>query len=261
MNIVDFITELYCQIDDALSDAPQHPQAILSIGELVTIGVLYAIKNVSRRRFYAWLKDNYGHLFPQLPERSRLFRRLERQACRTGCFLARPTVLGVADSYGVELGHPVRSGRNLHQVGKKGKSNHRWILGGKLCIVLNQFGLVVDWDCATANVHDQRFLPLLANYDGAMIVLTDTGFHRAKGDPANVKICQRGQWNVRMIVETTFSMMTAVWGSKEMRHNTWKGFEAHLSYLMAAFNILTQWNGLEPDDNGRIHRSIAHFTL
>ncbi len=62
-------------------------------------------------------------------------------------------------------------------------------------------------------------------------------------------------------METTFSMMTTVWGSKVMRHNTWKGFEAHLSYLMAAFNILTQWHGLEPDDNGRIHRSIAHCTL
>ena len=102
---------------------------------------------------------------------------------------------------------------------------------------------------------------MLANYDGAMIVLTDTGSHRAKGDPANVKICKRGQWNVRMIVETTFSMMTTVWGSKEMRHLTWRGFEAHLSYLMAAFNILAQWHGLEPDENGRIHRSIAQFVL
>ena len=62
-------------------------------------------------------------------------------------------------------------------------------------------------------------------------------------------------------METTFAMMTTVRGSKEMRHHTWKGFEAHLSYLMAAFNILTQWHGLEPDDNGRIHRSIAHCTL
>ena len=92
-----------------------------------------------------------------------------------------------------------------------------------------------------------------------MIILTDTGFHRAKGDPGNVKLCRRGQWNVRMIVATTFSMMTTVWGSKEMRHNTWRGFEAHLSYLMAAFNILVQWDGLEPDENGRIHRSIAQF--
>ena len=48
-----------------------------------------------------------------------------------------------------------------------------------------------------------------------MIILADTGLHRAKGDPANVKSCRRGQWNARLIVETTFSMMTTVWGSKE----------------------------------------------
>ena len=261
MNISDFITELYCRIDDALPDLPHHPQAILSLGEVITIGVLYAIKGVSRRAFYQWLKDNYGDLFPQLPERTRLFRRLQAQSGWTGCFLASPTILGVADSYGVELGHPVRAGRNLHQVGQKGKSNHRWIVGGKLCIVLNKLGRIVDWDCATTNVHDQRFLPLLSCYDGQMIILTDTGFHRAKGDPANVKLCRRGQWNVRMIVETTFSMMTTVWGTKTMRHNTWSGFEAHLAYLMAAFNLLVNWNGLEPDENGRIHRSIANFTL
>ena len=135
------------------------------------------------------------------------------------------------------------------------------IVGGKLCVVQNQWGLITDWDCATANVHDQTFLPLLATYDGQMIVLTDTGFHRAKGDPANVKVCKRGQWNVRMTVATTFSMLTQVWGSKEMRHRTWAGFEAHLCYIVAAFNILVQWNGLQPDENGRIHRSIARFTL
>ena len=54
----------------------------------------------------------------------------------------------------------------------------------------------------------------LEHYDGRMIILADTGFHRAQGDPANVKICRRGEWNVRMAVETTFAMMTTVWGSK-----------------------------------------------
>ena len=49
----------------------------------------------------------------------------------TGYFLAKPTILGVADSYGVELCHPVRSGRDFHQAGKKGKSNHRWIVWGQ----------------------------------------------------------------------------------------------------------------------------------
>ncbi len=58
MNIADFITELYCQIDDVLPRLPQHPQAVLSLGEVVTIGVLYAVKGVSRRAFYDWLRHN-----------------------------------------------------------------------------------------------------------------------------------------------------------------------------------------------------------
>ena len=123
------------------------------------------------------------------------------------------------------------------------------------------------------NRHDQQFLPLLANYDDWPTTTTGQlrrsddhpGRHRLapgpKETPDNVKICKRGQWNVRMIVETTFSMMTNVWNSKRMRHITWRGFEAHLSYLMIAFNILVNWNGLEPDAKGHIHRSIAHFTL
>ena len=64
-----------------------------------------------------------------------------------------------------------------------------------------------------------------------------------------------------MAVETTFAMMTTVWGSKVMQHLTWRGFEAHLAGLMMAFNILVQWDGLEPDATGRIHRSIAQFVL
>ena len=94
-----------------------------------------------------------------------------------------------------------------------------------------------------------------------MIILADAGFHRAKGDPANVKICRRGQWNARIIVETVFSMMSVVWHTKKMRHRVWDGFEAHLAYTVAAFNILAQWNGLQSDDQGRIHFSVAQFTL
>ena len=46
MNIADFITELYRR---HLARYPQHPQAVLSISELVTGGVLHAIKNVRQR--------------------------------------------------------------------------------------------------------------------------------------------------------------------------------------------------------------------
>ena len=129
--------------------------------------------------------------------------------------------MGIADSYGVELRHPIRDGRRAGQIGRKGISNQHWIVGGKLCAVVNRFGLICDWDCAGANVHDQTFHPLLRRYDGRMIVLGDWGFYRAAGAPANVMICRRGQRNVRMKAETVFSMLSVEWGFKEQRHRGW----------------------------------------
>jgi hypothetical protein len=46
-------------------------------------------------------------------------------------FLATPTVRGVLDTYGIERIHPRREGRSPQQIGRKGLSNHRWIVGGK----------------------------------------------------------------------------------------------------------------------------------
>src|SRR5437764_13869544 len=104
----------------------------------------------------------------------------------------------------------MREGRSPAQIGKKGKSNHRWMVDGKFCFILNQGGLSCAWDCATANGHDTHFQPLIAQFDGQMLVVADTGFHATTGDPANMKICPRGTWNTRMLVETVFSMLTTV---------------------------------------------------
>ena len=169
--------------------------------------------------------------------------------------------MGIANSYGIELRHPIRDGRRAGQIGRKDISNHRWIVGGKFCAVVNRFGLICAWDCAGANVHDQTFHPLLRRYDGRMVVLAYWGFHRAAGAPANVMVGQRGQWNVGMKVATVFSMMSVKWGFNEQRHPAWAGFEAHLAYAVAEFNILAQWSGLEPDAQVRVHLSIAQFTL
>ena len=64
--------------------------------------------------------------------------------------MASPSMLGVVDTYGTELIHPVREGRSDSQIGKKGKSNYRWIVGANLCLALNNLGLVVARDCDTA---------------------------------------------------------------------------------------------------------------
>ena len=45
-----------------------------------------------------------------------------------------------------------------------------------------------------------------------MIVLSDSAFHAAEGDPTNLKLCQRGEWEERILVETVLSMLTLVAG-------------------------------------------------
>jgi hypothetical protein len=120
---------------------------------------LHALKGVGNRAFYRWLVRDYWALFPRLPERTRLFRLFKTHQRWTYLFLASPTVLGVVDSYGIELLHPIREGRSPAQLGRKGKSNHRWIIGGKLCLLVTQLGLVAGWVWTPANTHDTCFIP------------------------------------------------------------------------------------------------------
>src|SRR5262244_3958029 len=149
---IEFITALFSEVDEQLRAIPKHPEAHLWPSEVVTVGLLHALKGGGNRPFYRWLTRDYRALFPRLPERTRLFRLLKTHHNWTQVFLAAPTVLGVIDTYGIELIHPMREGRSPQQIGRKGLSNHRWIVGGKLCLLLNQYGLVVGWDCAAANV-------------------------------------------------------------------------------------------------------------
>jgi hypothetical protein len=207
------------------------------------------------------LTRDYRPLFPRLPERTRLFRLFRTHQDWTQAFLASPTVLGVIDTYGIELIHPMRAGRSPHQIGRKGLSNHRWIVGGKLCLLLNHWGGVVAWKCATANVADTTIQGLIRQFEERMIVLSDTGFHAAEGDPSNLKLCQRGEWQDRMLVETVLSMLTLVCHFKKVMHRGWASFHARLAFTMAAFNVLVQWYGLVPNTYGFVPLSIADFSL
>jgi len=94
-----------------------------------------------------------------------------------------------------------------------------------------------------------------------MIILSDTGFHAAEGDPANLKLCQRGEWQDRLLVETVLSMLTLVWHFKKAMHRVWASFQARLAFTMAAFNVLVQWHGFLPNASGFVPLSIADFSL
>src|SRR5205823_1949242 len=156
----------------------------------------HAIKGGGTRAFSRWLTRDYVALFPQIPERTRLARLFKTHTAWTARFLAAPTVLGVADSYGIELIHPMREGRSPAQIGKKG----------------------------------------------------------------NMKICPRGTWNTRMLVETVFSMLTTVFHSKKVGHRVWTYFRARVAWTMAAFNLLARWS-MEVDEHEMVRLSIAEFSL
>ena len=158
MTTDEFITELFCLVDDQLGLQPKHPQAKLFPSEVVTIGLLCALKGTGFRAFYRWLVRDYAPLFGGLPERTRLLRLLRRHADWTNAFLAQPSFFTIIDTYGIELIHPMREARSPKQLGRKGTSNRRWIVGVKLCWLVNDHGQVVAWDWNTANVHDSRFL-------------------------------------------------------------------------------------------------------
>jgi hypothetical protein len=147
------------------------------------------------------------------------------------------------------------------QIGRKGLSNHRWIVGEKLCLLLNQYGLVVAWACAPTNVADNTFQWLIRQFEEQMIILSDTAFHAAEGDPANLKLCQRGEWQDRMLVETVLSMLTGVCHFKRVMHRIWAYFHARLAFTMAAFNVLVQWHGFQPSASGFVPLSMVELSL
>jgi hypothetical protein len=58
-------------VDDGLGPLPRYPQARLWPSELVTVGLLFALKGGSFRAFHRWLERDHAALFGGLPERMR----------------------------------------------------------------------------------------------------------------------------------------------------------------------------------------------
>jgi hypothetical protein len=261
----DFIVQLFCRIDDALADVPKHPRASLHPSEIVTLAVLFALKGKGGRAFHRWIKRDFLDLFPYLPERTRLLRLFAAHQDWAERFLAEPTLLGICDSFGIELIHPRREGRSEAQIGRKGKSNGRWIVGVKWCPLINSRGQIVDWDADSANVHDTTFHRMLKDYENKSGVYVDGGFHKSHkrgGDPLNLKVCKRGENNLRMLVETLFSQMTGTFCLKKIGQRSWAYVEARLAFAAAAYNLLISWGGqLSTDETGCVRLGIAEFSL
>ena len=60
------------------------------------------------------------------------------------------------------------------------------------------------------------FQHLVEGVADEMLVLAEEGFEKLDWFPANLRVCQRGEWNDRMMIETVLSMLTLVCGFKKV---------------------------------------------
>jgi len=251
---------IFCAVDNGLGMIPKERNAKLYPSEVVTIGILFALKGGRFRAFYRWLKRDYDGLFGGLPDRTALQRQLKRHEHEADGLLAEPSLLNVIDSFPIELLFPIRQGRSARQIGTKNRDKGRWSIGVKLCWILNRLGQVVGWHALPMNRSDQDFLPLVDLLLTDSLVLADLGFRCKSGVPHNLKLCLKGTWNDRMLIETTFSLLTVVCRAKQMFHRTAHHLQARLAYTAAMFNVLIGLDRqLHPHDPFRT--SLAQFSL
>ena len=261
MTTEDIIIHIFCRVDDRMPEVKKHPQSKLYPSELVTIGLLFALKGGYFRAFYRWLKRDYDALFAGLPDRTRLQRALKAHRDWLEMLLAEATLFTVIDTYPIELLFPIREGRSPQQIGKKNRDKGRWSIGIKLCWLLNKYRRVVAWDWNTMNTHDQHFHPVAETVAETSIVFADYGFRDQDGVPANMKLCKKGTWNERMFVETALSMVTIICDLKRIRHRLSDYIATRLACVSAMFNVLLDmFHDLYPDADP-MTMSIAEFSL
>src|SRR5215212_81719 len=242
----EFITRLFCMIDEVLGPVKKYPDESLYSSEVVTLMVLFAIKGGRFRACYRWIYYNHRALFPKLPDVTRVCRLFQAHQGYLERFLAEPTMLSIIDTYGIELIHPRREDYTDSQIGRKGISNGRWIVGVKAAFLINSRGEIIDWACGTANLADNAFRDVATDYGDETVVFTDNGFRKKGFDPANLRSCNHGEWNDRYLVERVLSWMTEVFSAKKIFHRTVDGIHMRIGAIAAAFNILLKMNDYKP---------------
>lgn len=121
---------------------------------------------------------------------------------------------------------------------------------------------MIDWDCDTGYIYDgSAFQDMVDKVADEMFMFRDPHFVKKDWHPTNLKPCKRGEWNSRMLVEPFLFMLPVVCHFKRLMHRVWEYFEMCLAYTMTMFDILVQWHGLHPDDDGLVRLSIAEVSL
>ncbi len=93
------------------------------------------------------------------------------------------------------------------------------------------------------------------------IVLADLGFRSADDLPTHLKLCPKGTWPERRVVESALLMVTVICDLKHIHTRASFYSQAHLACATALFNVLlTLFHQLNPTTDP-FQLSIAEFSL
>ena len=81
------------------------------------------------------------------------------------------------------------------------------------------------------DVSDQEFGDVVDWPEERTVAVANRGFRVRADEGMPIKICARGAWNCRFLIETVFSLLERVFHAKKLTHPTERGIDLRLGFL------------------------------
>ena len=139
MTTVDLITALFYEVDEQLRAIPKHPEAHLWPSEVVTFGLLHALKGGSEPCVLSVVDARLSAVVSPCPGADTSLSPLHDASGLEPDLLGGPDGARVIDTYGIELIHPMREGRSPQLSDSARAPAHRSTVypgrpgGGRIC--------------------------------------------------------------------------------------------------------------------------------
>ncbi|EKE02516.1 MAG: TnpA [uncultured bacterium] len=257
MNDIELIINIFAAIDDIIKsieiDPRPGPAGRLSESEILTLMILHPILKpfCDLKRFHVWLMHNTKHLFPNIPEYSRLTRIFNNHQEYLMVIMQKLANLNsfglVADGTTVSVMETIRgkyakSFRNARKVYSTSKKN--WYFGFLLEMIIDSEGKI-----SYANVGkeaEMKQLEYLLEDLQDKWVLCDRGNRNAekwqefwKDKQIKVKITggKERQW-----IENVFGFLKTKLGLDHIRVRKMSSFLSRLYAILCSYNLILKLN-------------------
>ena len=190
-----FIDDLYQQyVPDSVSTRRNANHAKTTDSEIITISLCGEIAGIdSQNAWYAFVKKNYGFLFPNLCSRTRFHRRhkallqvMELLREKALCFFQiESDSFGIVDSFPLPICkfarapfHRTFSSDDVSLDATYGycASKKETYFGYKVHALITFDGVIKTFELTSASVDDRKALPDLVENQGKLVILGDKGY-------------------------------------------------------------------------------------